>query len=178
MQHNLRLEENTMKELTIGQAQRMTAPAPFALLASADKDGKTNLMAVSWWTYLSNRPPKLGACLSNKGYSGGNIREGGEFALCIVDEELSEAALKCGGCSGRDTDKAQQFGIELMDAKVVTPKVVKASKVIFECKLAEAVDIGDHTFYVADIVSVYGDEDKKQLYAYDGYGRLATAIEG
>lgn len=59
-----------MKDLTIGQAQRMTAPAPFALLTSIDKEGKTNIMAVSWWTYLSNHPVKLGACLSNKGYSG------------------------------------------------------------------------------------------------------------
>ena len=42
-----------MTDLTIGQAQRMTAPAPFALLTSADKEGKTNIMAVSWWTYLS-----------------------------------------------------------------------------------------------------------------------------
>ena len=66
----------------------MTAPAPFALLTSADKEGKTNIMAVSWWTYLSNHPVKIGACLSNKGYSGGNIREGGEFAICVVDEQL------------------------------------------------------------------------------------------
>ena len=50
-----------MTDLTIGQAQRMTAPAPFALLTSADKEGKTNIMAVSWWTYLSNHPVKIGA---------------------------------------------------------------------------------------------------------------------
>ena len=50
-----------MTDLTIGQAQRMTAPAPFALLTSADKEGKTNIMAVSWWTYLSNHPVKIGS---------------------------------------------------------------------------------------------------------------------
>lgn len=167
-----------MKDLTIGQAQRMTAPAPFALLTSKDGEGKTNIMAVSWWTYLSNHPAKLGACLSNKGYSGGNIREGGEFALCIVDEALRESALRCGSCSGRNTDKAAKFGIELADAKEIAPKVVKESKVVFECRLSDMMSIGDHTFFVADAVAVYGDESKKQLYAYDGYGRLGTAIEG
>ncbi len=167
-----------MTELTIGQAQKMTAPAPFALLTSADEAGKTNIMAVSWWTYLSNRPAKIGACLSNKGYSGGNIRAGGEFALCIVDEKLKDAALRCGTCSGRNTDKAAEFGIELVGAKEIKPEVVEASKVVFECRLSDMLEIGDHTFYVADVIAIYGDESKKQLYAYDGYGRLATAVEG
>ena len=106
-----------MTDLTIGQAQRMTAPAPFALLTSADKEGKTNIMAVSWWTYLSNHPVKIGACLSSKGYSGGNIREGGEFAICVVDEQLKDSALQCGRCSGRSTDKAAELGIELAKKK-------------------------------------------------------------
>lgn len=167
-----------MNDLTIGQAQRMTTPAPFALLTSVDEAGKTNMMAVSWWTYLSNRPPKIGACLSNKGYSGGNIRANGEFALCIVSEELRDAALSCGRCSGRDTDKAEQFGIELMDAKTVSPKVVAASKVVYECKLSDTLVVGDHTFFVADIIAAYGDDSRRQLFAYDGYGRLGTAVEG
>ena len=167
-----------MTDLTIGQAQRMTAPAPFALLTSIDKEGKTNIMAVSWWTYLSNHPVKIGACLSNKGYSGGNIREGGEFALCIVDESIGAAALGCGKCSGRSTDKAAELGIALSGAKTIAPKVVEASKVVFECKLSDMTAVGDHTFFIADVAAIYGDESKKQLYAYDGYGRLGTAIEG
>lgn len=167
-----------MTDLTIGQAQRMTAPAPFALLTSADKEGKTNIMAVSWWTYLSNHPVKIGACLSNRGYSGGNIREGGEFAICVVDEQLKDSALQCGRCSGRSTDKASELGIELAEAKMISPKVVAASKVVFECKLSDMLEVGDHTFFVADVVSAYGDDSKKQLFAYDGYGRLGTAVEG
>lgn len=135
-----------MTDLTIGQAQRMTAPAPFALLTSADKEGKTNIMAVSWWTYLSNHPVKIGACLSNKGYSGGNIREGGEFAICVVDEQLRDSALQCGRCSGRSTDKASELGIELAEARTISPKVVAASKVVFECKLSDMLEVGDHTF--------------------------------
>ena len=55
-----------MKELSVGQAQKMTTPAPFALLSSVDGAGRTNLMAVSWWTYLSNHPVKIGACLTKR----------------------------------------------------------------------------------------------------------------
>ena len=75
-------------------------------------------------------------------------------------------------------DKAAELGIELAEAKMISPKVVAASKVVFECKLSDMLEVGDHTFFVADVVSAYGDDSKKQLFAYDGYGRLGTAAEG
>ena len=36
-----------MNSIPIGQAQRLTAPAPFALLSVRKEDGSDNLMAVS-----------------------------------------------------------------------------------------------------------------------------------
>ena len=78
-----------MNDITLGQAQRLTAPAPFALLCVRKADGGDNLMAVSWWTYLSNHPPMLGVCLSKKGLSGSLIKQSGVFArptcLCNVE---------------------------------------------------------------------------------------------
>ena len=149
-----------MTDITIGQAQRLTAPCPFALLSTLRPDGGTNLMAVSWWSYLSNRPPMLGACLSKKGLSGELIRQNGEFALSIVDASLKDAALRCGTCSGRTVDKAADFGIALTDAAAIAPQVVRDS---------------DHVLYIAEIVAIRGDAEKKALFAFDGYGRLDPA---
>ena len=73
-----------MEKITAAQAQRLTAPSPFALLSSLKEDGSTNLMAVSWWTFLSNRPPMIGVCLGKKGASGKLIQSTGEFAPKIV----------------------------------------------------------------------------------------------
>lgn len=161
-----------MKDITVSQAQRMSAPCPFALLGTKAADGKENLMAVSWWTYLSNHPPMLGVCLSNKGYSGGVIRQRREFTLCLVGEELRDAALECGRCSGRDTDKIARLGIETVPAETVDAPLVKQSRVCLECRLHSAHEAGDHTFFIADIASIHGDDGIKQLFAFDGYGRL------
>ena len=163
-----------MTDITIGQAQRLTAPCPFGLLTTRRADEGTNLMAVSWWTYLSNRPPMLGVCLSKKGLSGGLIEKYGEFGLCIVDEALKEAALRCGTCSGRTVDKASEFGIALCDAKQIAPQLVRDSRVAFECRLADSKEVTDHVFYIAEIVAVRGDAEKKALFAFDGYSRLDT----
>ena len=87
---------------------------------------------------------------------------------------MKQKALECGRCSGRDTDKAAKLGIGLVDAKAIAPKVVEASKVVFECRLSDTVAVGDHTFFIADVVEIYGDESKKQLFAINGYGKLDT----
>jgi len=163
-----------MTNITAGQAQRLTTPAPFGLVSTKKEDGSTNLMAVSWWTYLSNHPPMLGVCLSKKGLSGSLIEKNGEFALNIVGEKLKEAALNCGRCSGRTVNKAEQFGIALEDADVVDTKIVSDSRVVFECKLVSCNEASDHVMYMAEIVAAHGNPDVKQLFAFDGYGRLDT----
>lgn len=163
-----------IQNIIIGQAQKLTAPAPFGLLSTRKPDGGTNLMAVSWWTYLSNHPPMLGVCLSRKGLSGALIEETGEFGLSIVGEPLKEAALRCGTCSGRTTDKASAFGIPLTAASTISTPVVEGSRVVFECRLKDQIEPGDHVFYLAEIVAVQGDADVRQLFAWDGYARLDT----
>ena len=164
-----------MEKITAAQAQRLTAPSPFALLSSLKEDGSTNLMAVSWWTFLYNRPPMIGVCLGKKGASGKLIQSTGEFALNIVGEELKEAALRCGSCSGRDVNKAEMFSIPLEAASEIAPKIVSGSRVVFECRLTDMKEVTDHIFYIAEITACSGDYSVKQLFAWDGYARLDTA---
>ena len=166
-----------MEEIKIGTAQRLTAPAPFGLLSTRKADGSTNLMAISWWTYLSNHPPMLGVCLSKKGLSGSLIAENGQFALSIVGEQLRDAALRCGTCSGRTVDKAREFGIPLEDAAVIAPQLVSGSRVVFECRLTDTKEVADHVLYIAEIAAIRGDESVRQLFAFDGYARLDSVKE-
>ena len=174
MFNNVKQENTILNDITIGQAQRLTAPAPFALLSARKPDGSDNLMAVSWWTYLSNHPPMLGVCLSKKGLSGSLIEQNGVFTLSIVGEELRDAAHACGTCSGRDHDKAAEFGIPLEPAAAIPASFVSGSRAVFECRLASRTEAGDHMFYLADILSCHGDANIKQLFAWDGYARLGT----
>lgn len=164
-----------MEKITIAQAQRLTAPCPFALLSVLMENGRTNLMAVSWWTYLSNHPATIGVCLSKKGLSGALIQASGEFGLSIVGESLRDSAIRCGTCSGRTTDKAVAFGIPLAEAETLKAKIVDESRVVFECKLRDTKDVGDHVLYIAEIAACRGDASINALFAFDGYGRLDTA---
>lgn len=163
-----------MERITIGQAQQLTSPNPFALVSTRTPDGKNNLMALSWWTYLSNHPATVGVCLSKRGYSGELIAAAGEFCLCIPDETLRDAAFRCGTCSGRDHNKAEEFGISLEPSRTVAPLSVKNSRVVLECKLQQQVEVGDHVLYIAEVVDGHGDPQVAGLFAMEGYRRLDT----
>ena len=167
-------ERRDMNRLTVAEAQKLASPAPFALLSVKREDGKTNLMALSWWSFLSNHPPLLGVCLSKKGLSGSLIEKNGEFALSLVGPALKDSAFRCGCCSGRVVDKAEDFGIPLEDAQAIGAQVVSGSRAVFECRLLSTAAAGDHVFYIAEIAAAQGDAGVEQLYAFDGYRRLDT----
>ena len=162
-----------MQNISISQAQTLTSPNPFGLICSSDSQGKTNLMALSWWTYCSNNPGTIAICLSKKGYSGSLIRETQQFALCLVEASLSESAYKCGTCTGRNINKAEEFGIELINASAISVNVVKKSRVVFECKVSEIVSIADHDMFIGQVVALTGDNSAQALYAMEGYKYLA-----
>lgn len=160
------------QQITVGAAQKLTSPNPFALLTVRKPDGTPNAMAVSWWTYTSNHPASLAVCLSKKGYSGQCILNEGRFALNIVGEELSDAAFGCGTCSGRSMDKIAKFGIPLEEEDGLS--YVCGNRVTFFCRLTQSVALEDHVLYLAEIEKIYGDEDVRGLYAWNGYGALRS----
>lgn len=159
--------------MIIRELQATTSPHPFGLVTSLKEDGRTNLMALSWWTFVSNTPPLLAIAVSNRGYTGTCIRRTGEFGLCLVGKGLKDRALRCGACSGRDRDKAAELSIELEDAAAIGAKLVKESCAALECRLTDALAAGDHTIYVAQIVEARAKpEIGGRLYAWEGYRRL------
>lgn len=159
--------------MTIAEAQKLLSPNPFALVTSLKEDGQTNIMALSWWMFVSNNAPTLAIATSSRGYTSRCIERTGEFGLCFAGAELKDQALLCGGCSGRNTDKANAFGIALMDARTIKPQLVRGCRVMFECVTQSTVSVEDHTVTFARIVDVHGDPRiGGQLYALDGYQRL------
>lgn len=159
-------------ELNIGAVQKLASPAPFGLVSVRTPEGRTNLMALSWWMFASNHPPMLAVALSKKGLSGELIEKNKEFGLSLVDENLKEAAFACGTCSGRKVDKAAQFGIELKAPEIIKTPLVAESKAALECRLVSVTDASDHNLFLAEIVAAHCREELNQLYAWDGYKRL------
>lgn len=163
------------KTITISEAQKLSSPNPFALLTTRKPDGTTNIMALSWWAYLSNHPAAIGVCLSNKGYSGSCIKVNSFFSLSLPGPQLQDSAFRCGTYSGKQRDKIKELSIPLSEHPDFPVPYVAESRIAFSCEMRFAYPIYDHTFYMCDIKQILGDDTIPALFAQHGYAKLNIA---
>lgn len=104
-----------MKQITLPKASQLTSPNPVTLVCTQKPDGSTNLAAVSWWTYLSYNPDMVAFAMAKTSYSGEMVRDNKKVILTIPGAEIADAVLGCGSITGRNTDKAARFSIELAE---------------------------------------------------------------
>lgn len=162
---------------TLSQAQELSSPNQFALVGSVAEQGHTNLMAVSWWTYLSNSPPMVAVSLSSRSYTNACVSQSREFTLSTVDCSIARQAMQCGKMTGKTTDKAKVLGIELHVSDVVCPSYVKKSRIALECRVVQTVGAGDHTVFIAEVLGIHTDSSIRALYAINGYRDLAPVMQ-
>ena len=106
------------------------------------------------------------------------VRNSKKIILTIPGAQIAEAVLGCGMTTGRDTDKAAKFGIELIPVEGSSIQIPAHSRVAIVCSLKEYHETGDHYLYICDVEKVYGNEAEEALFAWNGYGKIAPAKQG
>lgn len=162
-----------INEVDIKASVGLSAPHSFALLVSKSNN-IVNVMAISWFMFVSLNPGKMCFAVSNKSYTKELNKEDSSVSICLPVENMKKEAFACGTQTGRGIDKASKVGLDLLYIDgFPTPIVVNAS-ICWMLKVSSTVAVGDHTLYIADIKKVIKNSDKPHLYAFDGYKRLAS----
>jgi len=167
-----------MNKINLPKASRLTSPNPVTLVCTEKPDGTTNLATVSWWNYLSFNPSMIAYAMAKTSYSGEMVRNSKKAILTVPGAAIAEAVMGCGSTTGRNTDKAAQFGIELVEVEGSSIKIPAHSRVAIQCRMKEYHEVGDHYLYICDVEQVYGNEDEEALFAWNGYGKVAPAKLG
>lgn len=164
-----------MKQITLPAASGLTSPNPVTVVCTQKPDGSTNLATVSWWTYLSYCPGMIAYAMAKTSYSGELVRANGKVILTVPGAEIADAVMGCGTTTGRDTDKADRFHIQLTAVEGSSIQIPVHSRVAMVCNLKEYHEVGDHYLYICDVEQVYGDESEEALFAWNGYAQLRPA---
>lgn len=164
-----------MNKINLPEASVLTSPNPVSLVCTTKEDGTTNVATVSWFTYLSFHPGMVGFAMAKTSYSGEMVRKNKKVVLTIPGSELKDLVMNCGSTTGRNTNKVEQFHIELQALENCGIKIPVHSKVAIELTLKEYLEVGDHYLYICNVDNVYGDKDKKALFAWNGYSKIKTA---
>ncbi len=167
-----------MEKINLPKAAMLTSPNPVTLVCTEKPNGTTNLATVSWWTYLSFNPDMIAYAMAKTSYSGEIVRNNKKVILTIPGAEIAQAVMGCGSTTGRNTDKVEQFGVELAAVEGSSIQIPVHSRVAIQCRMKEYHEVGDHYLYICDVEQVYGNEDEEALFAWNGYSKVAPAKQG
>lgn len=154
-----------MEMLNEFQARSLSAPSPYTLVTSLDKNGRPNALGVAWVTRTSFEPFLILISIDPGRYSYEGIQIHKEFVLNYPSQDQADAAWICGTKSGREGDKIKLSGMKLIDSAAVKAPTIEGVTVAFECKVVNQFKTGDHTVFVGEVVHMSGNPDKpKHLY--------------
>lgn len=142
-------------------------PRPIAWVSTMSKDGTANLAPYSFFSVASVNPPVLTVTAvpaRNKLIKDTlqNVMDTGEAVVHVVTEEFADSMnSSCAGLPA-DTSEFDMFEIETVASQLVAPPSIAGSKVRYECKLREVVEVtptpGGGMLIMLDVLGVFVDD--------------------
>ena len=167
-----------MKALNIMEATVYTSPNPLTLIFSQNEDGTTNLAPICFVSYLSFNPPMVGFATGKQSHTGKRVRETSKVIVTVPGENLAGVVMACGSSTGAKVNKVAENNIEMKSVEDSDIQIPADTKLAMVATLQEAVEVGDHILHICQVDKFLGNEDKKGLYAWNGFGKVAPAVEG
>lgn len=163
-------------------------PIPAVLVTSGDMKN-SNILTVAWTGILNTNPAIVYISVRPERYSYNLIKKNKEFAINLTNEKLAYATDWCGVRSGAKFDKFKEMKLTKEKAEFIKAPLIKESPVSIECKVIEERNLGSHTMFVAEVLSIDADEkyiDEKGAfdiskcdliaYANGGYYKLGKKL--
>lgn len=166
-----------MKELNIMEATVFTSPNPLTLICSQNEDGTTNLAPICFVSYLSFNPPMVGFAAVKQSHTGKRVRETGKAIITVPGESLAQAVMACGASTGAKVNKVAANEIEMKEIEGSDIQIPADTRLAMVATLQQSMEVGDHILHICQVDKFLGDESKKGLYAWNGFGKTAPAQE-
>ena len=120
-------------------------------------NGKVNFMALDWLTRVNFNPAMIGICVNKTNASHDAIVDTGEFSINVPSVDMVELADYTGLVSGRRVDKSGLFAVFYGSLKAAP--MIGECPLTMECCLEQRVDLPTNSFFIAEIVDIYCEEE-------------------
>ncbi len=167
-----------MKTLNIMEATAYTSPNPLTLICTQNEDGTTNLAPICFVSYLSFDPPMVGFATGKQSHTGKRVRQTGKAIVTVPGESLAGAVMACGSTTGAKVNKAAENRIAMKPVEGSGIQIPEDTRLAMVATLQQAVEVGDHILHICRVDQFLGDEGRKGLYAWNGFGKAAPAAQG
>jgi len=164
-----------MKNLPLSKVYQLLEPGPVVLLTTA-RNGRSNIMTMSWHMMVEFEPPLVACVVSNANYSFSALRATKECVIAIPSVELAPKIVKVGNCSGGNVEKFRKFGLTPIPAKCVTPPLVAECFANLECKVYDSRLVNKYNLFVLEVIKAWIDPEQKGVKTihHQGFGQFAV----
>lgn len=142
----------------------IVAPRPIGWVSTLSAEGVRNLAPYSFFNLFNYRPPVIGFCSVGWKDSVANAKATGEFVWNLATREVAEAMNRTS--TMQRVDEFDHSGLEQAPSKLVKPGRVSASRVQFECRTSQIVQLktaagGDIESWLVlgEVVGIHIDRD-------------------
>lgn len=167
----------TKRSYPLANVYQLLEPGPVVLLTTS-RNGKANVMTMSWHTMMEFEPPLVGCIVSGRDFSFDALKSTRECVLNIPTVEIADKVVKCGNSTGRRTDKFRSFGLTPMPASMVAAPLIAECYASLECKVADTRLMNRYNFFVLEVVKAWVDSTCKNPRTLHHRGRGAFMVAG
>lgn len=140
-----------------------------AFLTTGDFEN-ANTMTIGWaMTGIMWNKPVLVIAVRESRYTYEILKNSETFSVSFPGKgKMKKELLYCGQYSGRDKNKIDECGFELMKGQKISAPVIKGCDVNFECRIIYRQELDSKLIYNEDIKEKYINDDYHTMY----YGEI------
>jgi len=153
-------------------------PGPVVLVSTA-REGRANIMTMSWHMMLEFEPPLVGCVISSRNYTFDIVKATKQCVLNIPTVELSKQVVDCGNTSGRTVDKFKEFGLTPAIASSINAPLIDECYVNLECRVIDDKMVPQYNLFILEVIKAWIDPRKEhpQTIHHLGEGTFMVAGE-
>ena len=165
------------KSFPLSQVYRLLEPGPVVMVTTA-REGRANIMTMSWHTMMEFEPPIVGCVISNRNHTFSILQATRECVINIPTVELAVKAVGCGNTSGRRVDKFKVFRLTQEPASRVDAPLIGECYANLECKVIDTRLVTKYNFFVLRVLKAWIDPVRKAPRTIHHRGRGAFMVAG
>jgi flavin reductase (DIM6/NTAB) family NADH-FMN oxidoreductase RutF len=140
----------------------MLRKIPHGLYICGVKDGEdVNGFTISWLMQSSFKPPLVVNCIKQDSGSHAIVEKTGVFAVSFLEKGQQDLAAKFFQPKRRVGNKFED--VEFYEGAETGCPIISDSLGYIECKVVGAVEEGDHTVFVAEVIGAGVHREGEQL---------------
>lgn len=129
-------------------------------VVTASHAGERYGMTVNSFTSISLEPPIIAVTLKKLTHTHELVEKSGEFAITILSADQGSLSDRFAGKILDVTDRFE--GVETEKLLLEAP-LIKGGMAYFNCRVVNAIPVGENTLFLAEVVAVQGEGEGDPL---------------